>query len=98
MDPDPMDPDPLDAVARRQAGNPLFFAWTLASYQRAHNLDDAALCALLGCTPATLTDLRLCRRPGAADSKTADEDVARIAGAFNVNPDVLRQIAAADPQ
>jgi hypothetical protein len=28
------------------AADPLFFAYTLASYQRQHNLDDAALCEL----------------------------------------------------
>jgi hypothetical protein len=45
-----------------------------------HGLDDAALAALLGCTPDVLTQLRLCRRPGeAAPARTAGEDVAPTA-------------------
>ena len=37
----------------------------------------AGLAALLGCTPDVLTQLRLCRRPGAAEpGRTAEEDMA----------------------
>lgn len=86
--------DPLDAVARRLAARPLFFAYAIDVYQRAHNFDDAELCKLLACSQTTLTDLRLCRRPGTADSRTAEEDVLRIAEAFGVDAALLRQIVA----
>lgn len=87
----------LERLAQRLSNNPTFFAWSLANYAREHNLDDAALCAKLGCTQTTLLDLRLCRRPGAAESKTAAEDVERIASAFGVNLDALRQVVATTP-
>jgi hypothetical protein len=40
-----------------------------------------------------LTQLRLCRRPGqAAPGRTAEEDVAQIAGRFGVDPTALRRV------
>lgn len=87
----------LERLAGRLAGNPLFFAFALAAYQRQLGIGDRDLCALLGCSATTLLDLRLCRRPGAADSRTVEEDVLALAGAFNVPADVLRRIVAAAP-
>src|SRR5262245_21665526 len=50
-----------------------------------HGLEDNALAAALGCAPDALTQLRLCRRPGAAlPSRTAAEDVAEIAARFGL--------------
>jgi hypothetical protein len=60
-------PKPLDHLAVRVSSDPYFLESALASYQRRHGFDDAALAGVLGCTPAVLTDLRLCRRPGAAE-------------------------------
>jgi hypothetical protein len=59
--------DPLDWLARRAAAEPFFLARGLAAHQQAHNLTDAELAEDLGCTPAALTMMRLCRapRPGA---------------------------------
>jgi hypothetical protein len=62
---------------------PFLLASALAAYQQRHNLDDAALAAVLGCALDVLTQLRLCRRPGAAlPSRTAVDDVADIAARF----------------
>jgi len=82
------DDNDLERLAQRLAGNPTFFAHTLANYQRQHQLDDAGLAARLGCGMVTLLDLRLCRRPADA------EDVERIAFAFNLDVASLAQVAA----
>jgi hypothetical protein len=82
----------LDALAARCASDPFFLASALAAYQQRHGLDDAALAAALGCAPAVLTQLRLCRRPGEAEpSRTVEEDVAQIAGRFGIDPAALRR-------
>jgi hypothetical protein len=40
-----------------------------------------------------LTHLRLCRGPGAAaPERTAEEDIAAIAGSFGIDPATLRRI------
>jgi hypothetical protein len=59
-------PHPLEALAARVATDPGFLASVLAVYQRRYSLDDSALAKALGCDVATLTDLRLCCRPGVA--------------------------------
>jgi hypothetical protein len=64
-----------------------------AAYQHQHNLDDAGLAAVLGCSLDVLTDLRLCRWPGAAEPRwTVGEDVARIAGHFGVDAQALQRV------
>jgi len=71
-------PDPLDALAARVSADPFFLGSALAAYQRRHGLDDDGLAAVLGCAPDVLTQLRLCRRPGAAEpGRTAERDVAQ---------------------
>lgn len=87
----------LERLAQRLSNNERFFAFSLAAFQRKHGMDDAELTARLGCSATTLLDLKLCRRPGMADTKTLDEDLDRLAGAFKVALDMLRQIAAAAP-
>jgi hypothetical protein len=85
---------PLEHLAARVAGDPYFLASTLAAYQQRHDLDDAALAALLGCNVAVLTPLRLCRRPGAAEpSWTCQEDVAEIARRFCLDARALGRVA-----
>jgi hypothetical protein len=65
---------------------PFFLGSALAAYQRRHGLDDDGLAAVLGCDPAVLAQLRLCRRPGAAEpTSTAEGDVARIAARFGLD-------------
>ena len=91
------DPQPtaLDHLAARCAADPFFMASALAAYQKRHALDDAGLAAVLGCPLAMLTQLRLCRRPGAASPGwTAEEDVAAIAQRFGVDGVVLRRVVA----
>jgi hypothetical protein len=86
-------PNPLDQLAARCANDPYFLGSVLASYQQRHGLDDAALAAVLGCSPATLTQLRPCRRPGTAEpGRTAEEDVAVIATHFGIDAAALRKI------
>ena len=49
--------------------------------------------ALPGCAVATLTRLRLCRMPGAAEPQgTADEDVRDIAAHFGIDPAALGRV------
>jgi hypothetical protein len=92
MQPDP-NRTPLEHLAARVAGDPYFLASVPAGYQRRHGLDDAALAALLGCNPAVLTPLRLCRRPGAAaPSWTAEADVAEIARRFGLGAAALGRV------
>jgi hypothetical protein len=85
--------DPLDALAGRASRDPWFLGSALTAYQERHHLDDAALAAVLGCAPSALADLRLCRRPGAAaPGRTAEEDLAEIAGRFGIDPAALGRI------
>jgi hypothetical protein len=85
----------LDALAARVSDDPFFLASALAAYQRRHGLDDAALAKVLGCAPTVLTDLRLCRRPGAAEpARTAAEDMASIARRFGLDAAVLGRVVA----
>ncbi|MBI1917673.1 MAG: hypothetical protein HYS12_23505 [Planctomycetes bacterium] len=85
--------NPLDALGVRVSSNPFFFASMLAAYQERHGLDDDGLAALLGCSLDVLTDLRLCRRPGAAAPRwTVEEDIARIAGHFSIDAAALHSL------
>jgi len=86
------EPTALERLAARMAFDPFFLASALGAYQWRHALDDAALAALLGCAPAALTGLRLCRRPGTAGPAwTAEEDVADLAERFGTDAAGLRQ-------
>lgn len=85
----------LDHLAARVASDPFFLAFALAVYQERHQLDDAALAALLGCDADTLTVLRLCRRPGGSPQFTADEDLAVLAERFRVDAEALRGVVSA---
>jgi hypothetical protein len=96
------DPNALGALAARCASDPFFLASALAAYQQRRGLDDAALAAVLGSTPAVLTQIRLCRRPGAAaPGLTPEGDVAAIARRFGIDSTALRgvmeEVAAVAP-
>jgi hypothetical protein len=85
--------DYLDTLTARVSDDPFFLASALAAYQRRHGLADIALAAELGCVPAVLMSLRLCRRPGTAGpDRTVAQDIAEIAQRFRINPAVLGQI------
>jgi hypothetical protein len=84
----------------RASRDPWFLGFALAAYQHRHALDDAALARELGCKDAAvLTVLRLCRRPGTAPGRTAEEDIAEIADRFALDPTALRRVvdAASSP-
>jgi hypothetical protein len=87
------EPDnPLDALAARLSDDRFFLASALADYQRRHGLDDAALARELGCDPAALTLLRLCRRPGAAEpGRPTEQDVTDISERFGIDAAALRR-------
>ena len=76
--------DALESLARRVAGDPFFLAAPLARYAERHGLDDVALAASLGCAPALLTDLRLCRNPH-PEAPRFWQDVERIATHFGLD-------------
>lgn len=72
----------LRRAARRAGARPSFLALALLAYARAEGLDDPALARRLGCPPADLPALLLCRRPS-QDSFRAD--VERIAERFGLD-------------
>jgi hypothetical protein len=78
----------LNRLAARLASDPFFLASALAAYQQRHGLDDAGLATRLGCHVVTLTNLRLCRRPGAE----IQEEVARIAERFGLDAAALGRV------
>jgi hypothetical protein len=86
-------PHPLEALAARVASDPWFLASVLAAYPRRYSLDDAGLAETLGCEVATLTNVRLCCRPGvAAPARTVEQDVQAIAVTYRLDVAVLRRV------
>lgn len=85
--------DDLRPLAERASTDPFFLGHAFAEYQRRHGLDDAALAAELGANDtAVVVALRLCRRPGTAPDRTADEDVTEIARRFGIDAGALGRI------
>ena len=80
----------IEALARRVESDPFFLAFSLASYARSERLSDAALAVRLGCDRDQLSRIRLCRRPR-PEPALFQEDIARVAAAFNISGDVLAQ-------
>jgi hypothetical protein len=80
--------DPLERLARRAEDDSFFLAQLLACYARSEGLDDGGLARYLGCPPAALTALRLCRAPRPAPREFWD-DVRRIGERFGADPDRL---------
>ena len=83
--------NPLEALARRVESDPFFLAEVLARYARAERLDDLGLAEALGCTPETLTMLRLCRAPR-TEAPGFGEDVDCIAGRVGLDADRLAEV------
>ena len=82
--------DDVIRTARRAGIDPFFLAFALARYAEEKRMDDAALTDALGATPDTLAHARLCRMPR-TDPAGFQEDVARIANKFGLNPVVLAE-------
>ena len=74
---------PLEALAHKVGNDPFFLAAVLADYAHAEALDDAGLCAALGCRAEDLPMLKLCRTPR-GDGQRFREDIADIAGRFGL--------------
>jgi hypothetical protein len=87
----------LSRAAQRVREDPFFIASALAAYQAEHALADAALAGRLGCAPAQLARLGLCRRPD-ADSRRFGAEVQQIAAYAGVQPlplaSLLREVSA----
>lgn len=83
------------AVLRRATASaeddPFFLGAALATYQAGEGLGVAALVQRLGCSPADLQRLVLCRRPDSSHAGFAD-DVRRIADWAGVDADCLVNI------
>lgn len=63
----------------------------LAAYSESEQLDEGGLAAALGCRPADLTLLRLCRAPH-EDPVRFDDDIRDIAKRFSLGEDGLTDI------
>ena len=86
----------LRRAAKRASRRPFFLASPLLAYARAERLDDAGLAARLGCDPADLPALLLCRRP-TGEGPMFRSDVEAIAERFRLDPAQLAGlIRAAD--
>lgn len=76
----------LETLAQRLGEDAFFLAHALGRFAHSESLDDAGLATALGCSPETLTMLRLCRSPR-HDSFKADID--SIAARFQVDAGIL---------
>lgn len=87
--------DALARAARRAEQQPFFLASVLAAYKDANRLDDVAMAALLGCQPADLTRLALCRRPDTEQVRFL-ADIDHLAQRFQLRGDqlaiIIRQV------
>lgn len=83
--------DRLDAFARRMSGDSFFLASAMQAYARSEALDAVGLARVLGCEPATLGPLGLCRRPP-TDPPGFGEEVKRIADHFKLNEMALAEV------
>lgn len=81
----------LRHAAARAADQPFFLAAALRRYCEVSGADEQALAATLGCAPAALTRLALCRAPDVTSARFAD-DVQRIAAYAGVRPGALVQL------
>jgi hypothetical protein len=80
----------IAALARRVEGDAFFLAAALSTYARAEGLSDAQLARRLGCTPAQLSAVRLCRKPRNS-TREFQQDVERIAAAFQIDSTVIAE-------
>lgn len=76
--------DLLRQAAERASQRRFYLASSLLAYARAERLDDAGLAARLGCDPASLPALLLCRRP-TGEGPVFRADVEAIAERFGLD-------------
>jgi hypothetical protein len=88
------DGDLLRRAAERAAQRPFYLASVLLAYARAERLDDAGLASRLGCDPASLPHLLLCRRP-TGEGIVFRADVEAIARRFTLDARRLRDVIRA---
>ncbi len=81
----------LRRAAERAGDRPFYLASALLAYARAERLDDAGLAAALGCDPARLPALLLCRRP-TGEGAVFRADVEAIATRFGLSAVRLAQV------
>jgi hypothetical protein len=86
--------DLLRRAAERAGSRPFFLAAPLLAYARAERLDDAGLAERLGCDPARLPALLLCRRPG-WEGSVFRADVEAIAERFGLRAMQLAKVLRA---
>jgi len=75
---------PEERIAERAEADPFYIASALAAYRRSEGLTASALAEVLGCTPADLTVLALCRKPGAIGEEEFGADVAQLVQRFGL--------------
>src|SRR5947209_3402124 len=78
----------LEALARRLEDDPYFLACPLKLYARSEKLDEGQLAVALGCSPEALTEIRLCRSPGAS-AVEFQKDIKVISERFQLDRQVL---------
>jgi len=85
------DDDLLRRAAERASQRRFYLASSLLAYARAAGLDDAGLAAALGCDPARLPALLLCRHP-TVEGTMFRADVEAIARRFGLEPARLGRV------
>jgi hypothetical protein len=81
----------LRRAAERAGQRRFYLASSLLAYARAERLDDAGLVDRLGCDPARLPALMLCRKP-TGEAPVFRADVEAIAERFGLNPTRLAHL------
>jgi hypothetical protein len=84
----------LRRAAERAARRPFYLASALLAYARAERLDEDGLASHLGCDPASLPLLLLCRRP-LGEGAVFRADVEAIARRFALDAGRLRDVIRA---
>lgn len=88
------DPELLRRAAERASERTFYLASSLLAYARAERLDQDALATRLGCDPASVPALLLCRRPR-GEAPMFRADVEAIARRFGLEPAKLARIVRA---
>src|SRR5262245_26666490 len=81
----------LERLAQRLESDPAFLSAALAAYVRATGVTMAAAAKSLGCSPETLTLVRLCRMP-ALQASEFRRGIERITAEFAVRANVLAEM------
>jgi hypothetical protein len=83
---------PLERAAERSEADPFYMASALAAYRRSEGMDALAVAEVLGCAPADLPLLALCRKPGAVGEGEFGADVAHLVRRFGLNRAALVRV------